>query len=358
MVPKIAIVGLDQVGKTTFFKLLTGTRRSAASGKPGAHLGVIQAPDARLERLAGLAHSKKIVHACVECVDTPGSIIQLARAGIETASLRETDALAHVVRAFGTEAGLVGGSTNLQREVENVELELILSDLAAVEKRVEKLAKDIKKQKSADLEKEYQVLEACKSVLEKQTPLREKPLSVDEERAIRGFGFLSLKPMLYVLNLGENDAARTREAEQLARDLGFKARPKTGVTAVSGKIEAEMAELEEAEAREYLTSYGLEGPGVTRFLRAMHALLGLIAFFTANESECRAWTVRCGTTAFEAAGEVHTDFQRGFIRAEVVEFEKLLSAGSFVEARNQGIVKLEGKESVLRDGDVVYFRHS
>jgi ribosome-binding ATPase YchF (GTP1/OBG family) len=119
-----------------------------------------------------------------------------------------------------------------------------------------------------------------------------------------------------------------------------------------------MAELEEAEAREYLTSYGLEGGAVTRFLRAMHALLGLISFFTANESECRAWTVRCGTTAFEAAGEVHTDFQRGFIRAEVVEFEKLLSAGSFVEARNQGIVKLEGKESVLRDGDVVYFRHS
>jgi len=250
------------------------------------------------------------------------------------------------------------GSVDPPRDMENVELELILSDLGIAERRLDRLEKDLKKQKNPVLEKELHVLKVCKTVLDKQTPLREVALTLDEELAIRGFTFLSLKPTLYVLNLGEKDAARASVAEQFAADAGLKQRPKTGVTAVCGKVEDELAELDDAEAAEFLASFGLEESAVARLIRSSYRLLGLISFFTIGEQECRAWTLRAGTTAFEAAGQVHTDFQRKFIRAEVVRFEDLASAGSLAEARNRALLKLEGKEYVIRDGDVVYFRHS
>ena len=359
MVPKIGIIGLDQVGKTTLFRMLTHARGNGlVSTKPEAHVGVVHVPDSRVDRLATLYHSKKTVHASVEYVDTPGSVIELARAGTQMTSLREMDALAHVVRAFGEEAVREpGGSMNLQRDIENVELELILSDLAAVEKRLDRLEKDMKKQKNPALEKEHRVLEICKAALEKQTPLRDASVQKEEERSIRGFSFLSQRPMLYVFNLGEQDT-RVHDAEQVARDAGLKPRSRTAVAAVCGKLESELAELDESEAEEFLSSYGLREPAATRLIRSTFGLLGLISFFTANETECRAWTIRHGTTALEAAGEVHSDFQRGFIRAEVVKFEDLASAGTAAEARNRGLLKVEGKEYLVQDGEVVYFRHS
>jgi GTP-binding protein YchF len=360
VVLKIGIVGLAQVGKTTLFRTLTHAHGTGlGSARPEAHVGVVHVPDPRLDRLVEMVHPQRRVYASVEYVDTAGSVIDLARTGAQTAALREMDALAHVVRAF--EDGAIphpSGSTDPRRDIENVELELVLSDLGSVEKRLERLDKDLKKQKSPALEKEHQVLGLCKQALEKQTPLRELALAPEDERMIRGFTFLSSKPMLYVLNLGEKDAAKTDAVEQFAAELGLKQRPKTAATAVCGKIESELAELSDEEAAEFLASYGLKESAIARLVGSSYHLLGMISFFTTDGGECRAWTIPAGTTAVEAAGEVHTDLQKGFIRAEVVPFEDLSAAGSVAEARHQGTVKIEGKEYVLHDGEVVHFRHS
>ena len=356
---KIGIVGLGQVGKTTLFRILTHAHGSGlASGRPEAHLGVVHVPDARLDRLVKMFPGRKTVYASVEYVDSPGSVIDLLRTGIQTASLREMDALAHVVRAFDDEVlPPPGGSLDPPRNIENVELEMILSDLAVIEKRLERLERDLKKQKNPALEAEHLALLTCKAALEKQTPLREVALG-PQEAVVRGFMFLSLKPVLYVLNLGEKDAARTQAAEEFAAEAGLKQRPKTGVAAVSGKIEAELAELSDADAAEFLASFSLAESAVARVIRASYQLLGVISFFTVGENECRAWTIRSGATAWDAAGEIHSDFQKGFIRAEVVKFEDLVAAGSLAEARSRGLLKVEGKEYVLHDGEVVYIRHA
>lgn len=357
---RMGIVGLSQVGKTTLFRILTRAHGAGlASGRPEAHVGVVHVPDARLDRLSEMYKPKKTIHASVEYVDTPGSVIELARTGSQAATLREANALAHVVRAFENDlVAAPSGSVNPQRDIENVELELILSDLAVVEKRLERLEKDVKKQKNPALEKEYEVLGRARVVLEQQTPLREMLLSAEDERAIRGFTFLSLKPMLYVLNLGEKDAARAAAADEFAQEAGLKQRPHTAVAAVSGQVEAELAELSDAEAQEFLASYGLKESAVARLIRSSYRLLGLISFFTVGEDECRAWTLRAGQTALEAAGEIHSDIQRGFIRAEVVKYDDLVASGGLGEARAHALLRLEGKEYIVQDGEVVHFRHS
>ena len=353
---KIGIIGLGQAGKTTLFRILTHAHGSGlGSGRPEAHVGVVHVPDARLGRLKEMYQPKKTVYASIEYVDTAGSVIDLARAGAQTASLREMDALMHVVRIFDNPGGDLTAARN---DIESVELELILSDLAVVEKRLERLEKDIKKQKSPALQKEWDVLQASKAALDKQTPLREVARTPEEERLIRGFTFLSSKPMLYVLNLSEQDAARANAAEDFAHQTGLKQRPKTGVSAVCGQVEAELSELADAEAAEFLASYGLKESAVARLIRSSYGLLGLISFFTVGEDECHAWTIRAGTSAVEAAGEIHSDLQKGFIRAEVVRYDDLIAAGSLAEARNRGQLKLEGKEYVLADGEIMHVRHS
>ncbi|HMD97949.1 MAG TPA: redox-regulated ATPase YchF [Terriglobia bacterium] len=360
---RIGIVGLAQSGKTTLFRILTHAHGSGpGAGRAEAHVGVVHVPDARLDHLTAMYQPKKTIHASVEYVDTPGSVIEVARTGSQAQSLREVSALAHVVRAFEDETIVAeAGSVDPKRDIENVELEFILSDLAVVEKRIERLEKDIKKQKNPALEKEFQVLQAAKTALEKQTPLRELELSADDERAIRGFTFLSQKPVLYVLNLSEADSSRADAAEGFASAAGLKQRRHTTVTAICGKVEAELAELaevSEAEAAEFMASYGLKESPISRLIRSSYGLLGLISFFTVGEDECRAWTIRAGSTALEAAGEIHSDIQRGFIRAEVVRYEDLVAAGSLAEARARGTLRLEGKEYVVEDGEVVHFRHS
>ena len=357
---KIGIVGLNMVGKTTLFKILTHAHGSnLASGKPEAHVGVVKVPDERLDRLAGMFNPKKLVHASVEYVDTPASVIQLARTGTQSQALREMNALIHVVRAFEDPAIPSDGETvDPKRDIESVELELVLSDLAVIEKRMERLEKDIKKQKNPALEKENLALLKAKQALEAQTPLRELEFDADEERALRGYTFLSLKPMLYVLNLGEKDAPRTNAADEFAQEAGLKQRPRTAVTAVCGKIEEELSELSDDEAQEFLASYDLKESAISRLIRSSYQLLGLISFFTVGEDECRAWTIREGMTALDAAGEIHSDIQHGFIRAEVISYQELIDAGSFAEARTRGSLKLEGKEYVVHDGEIVHFRHS
>ena len=360
---KIGIVGLAQSGKTTLFRILTHAHSSGpGTGRTEARVGVVHVPDARLDRLTSMYEPKKTIHASVEYVDTPGSVIEVARTGSQAQSLREVSALAHVVRVFEDETVVAeAGSVDPKRDVENVELEFILSDLAVVEKRLERLEKDIKKQKNPALEREFQVLQLAKAALEKQTPLRELELSAEDERAIRGFTFLSQKPVLFVLNLSEADAARADAAEEFAAAAGLKRRRHTAVTAICGKVEAELAELaevSEADAAEFTAIYGLKESAISRLIRSSYSLLGLISFFTVGEDECRAWTIRAGSTALEAAGEIHTDIQRGFIRAEVVRYENLVAAGSLAEARTRGTLRLEGKEYVVADGEVVHFRHS
>ncbi len=357
---RIGIVGLPQTGKTTLFQILTRAHGSGTgSGRQETHVGVVRVPDARLDRLTELFKPQKTVHATIEYMDMPGSVIELARTGVQSQALRELDALVHVARAFQDESvPHEAGSVDPRRDIENVELELILSDLVVVEKRLERLEKDVKKQKNPAMEKELQVLNICKAALEKQTRLREVELNAEETKVIRGFTFLSRKPMLYVLNLGETDVARANLAEQFAVEAGLKQRQRTGVSAICGKVEAELAQLGDADAAEFLASYGLKESAVSRLIRASYQLLGLISFFTVGEDECRAWTIRAGSTALEAAGEIHSDIQRGFIRAEVVKYEDLMAAGSLAEARTRAQLRLEGKEYIVADGEVVHFRHS
>jgi hypothetical protein len=353
-------VGLPQTGKTTLFQILTRAHGSGAgAGRQEARVGVVKVPDVRLDRLIEMFKPQKNVYATIEYIDMPGSVIELARTGVQSQSLRELDALVHVVRAFEDEAVPMEADTvDPKRDIENVELELILSDLAVVEKRLERLEKDIKKQKNPALEKEFQVLKVCKAALDQQKPLREVELGAEDAKVIRGFTFLSLKPMLYVLNLGEGDAARANVADQFAAQAGLKQRRRTGVSAICGKVEAELAEMSDADAAEFLSSYGLKESATSRLINASYQLLGLISFFTVGEDECRAWTIRAGMTAMEAAGEIHSDIQRGFIRAEVTKYEDLMAAGSFAEARNRALLRLEGKEYVVHDGEIVHFRHA
>jgi GTP-binding protein YchF len=356
---RIGIVGLPLTGKTTLFQILTRAHGSSAgSGRTEAHVGVVRVPDDRLDKLSGMFHPEKTVYATIEYMDMPGSVIELARTGVQSQALRELDALVHVVRSFENDAVPIEGGVDAKRDIENVELELILSDLAMVEKRLERLEKDIKKLKNPALERESQVLMVCKTTLEKQTPLRELEMDAEEAKVIRGFTFLSLKPMLYILNLGEGDAARADLADQFVADAGLKHRPRTAVSAICGKVEAEIAQFSDAEAVEFMASYGLKESAISRLIRASYQLLGLISFFTVGEDECRAWTIPSGHTALEAAGAIHSDIQRGFIRAEVVKYDDLIATGGFAEARTRALLRLEGKEYIVHDGEIVHFRHS
>jgi GTP-binding protein YchF len=244
------------------------------------------------------------------------------------------------------------------RDATNLDLELILSDHDQVSKRLERVEKDLKKKKDPLLEHEKAVLEKCKAYLEAEKPLRELELTPEERKPISGFLFLSQRPMLYVLNLGDDEAAEIDKAVEKHKLAALEGRPNTAVVAVCGRLEAELAEMEGKEATDLLASYGLKEPGLNRLIRATYDLMGLIPFFTAGEPEVRAWTIPKGATAVKAAGEIHSDIEKGFIRAEVVRCEDLLAAGSIAAAKEKAQVRLEGKEYVVQEGDVILFRHS
>jgi hypothetical protein len=223
---------------------------------------------------------------------------------------------------------------------------------------LERVEKDLKKKKDPLLELEKNVLEKCKAHLEAEKPLRELELSAEERRPIGGFLFLSQRPMLYVLNLGDDEAADLDKAVEKHKLAALQGRPNTAVVAVCGRLEAELAEMEEKEAAELLASYGLKEPGLNRLIRATYDLMGLIQYFTAGEPEVRAWTIRKGSNAVKAAGEIHSDIEKGFIRAEVVSCKDLLASGSIALAKEKAQVRLEGKEYIVQEGDVILFRHS
>lgn len=350
------IIGLPQVGKTTLFRILTKAHVDAKGGQ-AAHVGIAKVPEPRLGELAQLYDPQKITYATVQYVDLAG--VQKERMRESLASLRDVDAIAHVIRVFDDPTVPHSeGSIDPLRDATNLDLELILSDHEQITKRLERVDKDLKKKKDPLLELEKSVLEKCKAHLEAEKPLRELELTAEERKPIGGFLFLSQRPMLYVLNLGDDEAAEMGQAIEKHKLAALQGRKNTAVVAVCGRLEAELAEMEEKEAAELLASYGLKEPGLNRLIRATYDLMGLISFFTAGEPEVRAWTIRKGATAVKAAGEIHSDIEKGFIRAEVVRCEDLLAAGSIAVAKEKAQVRLEGKEYIVQEGDVILFRHS
>jgi ribosome-binding ATPase len=359
---KTGIIGLPQVGKTSLFRILTKAHLSehALANPREAHVGIAKVPDDRLDRLAALFNPKKLTHASVEYVDV-GAIGQEALK--ETAyigHLRNVDALIHVVRAFEDDAIPHVGPIDPLRDIKNVEFDLMVSDLGQIEKRLERLVKDLKKMRSPELEKENELLLNAKAHLETEKPLREMEMTPEDKKRIRGFMFLSEKPMLYVLNITEtSELGAALEAAVTKYNLTeIASRPNAGAAAICGKVEAELSEMSDADATEFLSSYGLAESGLARLIRKSYALLGLISFFTVGEDECRAWTIPVHTRAVDAAGAIHTDLQKHFIRAETIRWDQLLEAGSESNARAKGTLRLEGKDYIVQDGDVMHIRHS
>jgi len=357
---KNGIIGLPQVGKTSLFKILTKAKLEERGHSRQEHIGVARVPDERLDKLSALYSPKKTTYASVEFVDVAAIGQEALKETAFLASLRQVDALIHVLRAFEEESIPHVGPIDPLRDIRNVEFDLMISDLTQVEKRLERLEKDLKKQRTADLEREQALLLRSKQALEKEQPLRELDMTPEEKKLIRGFMFLSQKPILYVLNIGESttlgddlDGAVSRfKLDEVAH------RPNAGATAICGKVEAELAEMDDDEAAEFLSSYGLHESGLVRLIRKSYELLGLISFFTAGEDECRAWTIPMGSKAPQGAGAIHSDLEHHFIRAETIRWDNLLEAGSEAAARAKGTLRLEGKEYVVKDGDVMHIRHS
>jgi len=353
---EFGILGLELSGKTTLFSLLTGHEPAAGHGKPSVHVGVAQVPDSRLDRLSALFKPKKHTPATVRFVDVPG-ITKGGSASLNLPELRNMDGLAVVVRSFPFDAvPHPEGSLGPVRDLELVETELLLNDLSVATSRLERLARDLAKRRTAELEAERDALERCRAALEAGTQLRRVDLTAEERRLLKGFAFLTLKPMLVVLNAGEADSANLAGAVERAGLAGLSAQPAVAVSVVCATIEEEISRLAPADQAAFLADLGLPDRALDRLLQAAYALLGLISFFTAGDDECRAWSIPDGTTAVKAAGVIHSDFERGFIRAEIVPWEELIDAGSFAACRPRGTLRLEGKDYVVRDGDVVTFR--
>jgi ribosome-binding ATPase len=357
---KSGIIGLPQVGKTSLFKILTKAHVAATANPREAHIGIAKVPDERLDKLAALYKPRKTIHASVEYSDVAAVGEEALKESGYANTLRGVDGLVHVVRAFDDPAIAHVGEIDPLRDIRNVDFDLMVSDLGQIEKRLERLEKDLKKMRSPELEKENDLIQRCKKQLESERPLREMELASDDRKRIRGFMFLSQKPVLYVLNISES----TELGRDLEQAIGkykldeVAQRPGAGATAICGKVEAELAEMADDEASEFLSSYGLKESGLVRLIRKTYELMGLISFFTVGEDECRAWTVPAGSRAVEAAGAIHSDLEKHFIRAETIHWDQLLEAGSEANARAKGTLRLEGKDYIVKDGDVMHIRHS
>ena len=362
---RAALIGFGSSGKTTLFQLMTSARETgrASHGKGETSVGISKVPDPRLDRLTAMYNPKKRVPATVEFTDlavaTGG-----AKALVDVAAYKNADALVHVLRAFDDPAvAHPSGSVDPARDAQAMEDELMLADLGVAERRLERIEKDLKKARTPELERERDVIEACKSALENGTPLRALDMKGEDLRRLRGFQFLSAKPLLIVINVDEaqlsggGDAAtQIDHAAESAGLTAFLSRASTAAVAVCAKIELEIGQLEPADAAAFLADLGLTQSGLDRVIRASYDLLGYISFFTVGDDECRAWSIPRHTPAQLAASEIHSDIARGFIRAEVVSYDHLIARGSMAACRDHGEVRLEGKEYVVQDGDIINFR--
>jgi GTP-binding protein YchF len=359
---KCGIIGLPQVGKTSLFRILTKAKleERGHSNPREAHIGVARVPDERLDRLSAHYIPRKTTFATVEFVDVAAIGHEALKETAFLTGLRTVDALIHVLRAFEDEAIAHVGPIDPLRDIKSVEFDLMISDLAQIEKRIERVEKDLRKMRSPELEREHELLLRSKESLEKEQPLREMEMTPEEKKLIKGFTFLSQKPILYALNIGESTTLGD-DLEAAVNRFGLAevaSRLNAGATAICGKVEAELAEMDDEEAVDFLASYGLHESGLVRLIRKSYSLLGLISFFTAGEDECRAWTIPVGSKAPQAAGAIHSDLEHHFIRAETIRWDKLLEAGSEAAARAKGTLRVEGKEYTVLDGDVLNIRHS
>jgi ribosome-binding ATPase len=355
---QVTIVGLPGSGKTTVFNALTGGHAETggfSGARAAPNVSVVKVPDERVDRLAALFHPKKTVYADVTYVDVaiPAGATREGTVSPDVlAQVRNADALLHVVRAFDDPAAATVADP--WRDLDELDVEFTVADLSVIEKRLERLATQGRHGSQAErdaAQREEELLRRLEPHLSEGRPLRSLGLADDEELLLRGYRFLTQKPVLVVLNIDES-----RLAEAAALEAEGRARcdqPHTDVVALAGKIEAELAELLEADARPFMDDLGISEPPRGRVIRLTYALLGLFSFFTAGEDECRAWTLRRGATAVDAAGAIHSDLARGFIRAQVIGVDELLEAGSMAEARNRGTLRQEGKGYLVADGDVI-----
>jgi GTP-binding protein YchF len=355
---QVTIVGLPGAGKTTVFNALTGGHAETGTflgGRAAPNVGTVKVPDSRLDALSALYRPRKATPADVTYVDVaiPAGAAREGTVQPDVlAEIRNADALLHVARAFDDPA--IGAPADPWRDVDALDTEFVIADLMVIEKRLEKLRAQGRHGSQAERDqaaREQELLERLEPVLSNGGLLRAFPLDDDEERLIRGYRFLTQKPVLVVLNV---DEARLPDATRLeAEGRAVYAQPQSDVAALSGKIEAELAELPEEDLPAFLSELGIAEPSRGRVIRHTYALLGLLSFFTVGEDECRAWTVRKRSTALEAAAAIHSDLARGFIRAEVVNWQDLLEAGSEAAAKKAGVVRTEGRTYQVRDGDTI-----
>ena len=364
---RAALIGFASSGKTTLFQLMTSAREPArgSHAKTDATVGVSKVPDERLDKLTAMYNPRKRVPATVEFTDIAATGQSSgAKTLVDLAGYKNADALVHVLRAFDDAAvAHPAGSVNPARDAQAMEDELILADLGVAERRLERLEKDLRKSRSPDLERERDVLVLCRQALEDGRPLRSLDLKGEDLKRLRGFQFLSAKPLLIVINLDEaqlttsgEEATRVERAAAAVGLTSFLSRASTAAVAVCARIELEISQLDAADAQAFLADLALTESGLHRVIRASYDLLGYISFFTVGEDECRAWSIPRATPAQVAAGEIHSDIARGFIRAEVVSYDALLARGSMAACREHGEVRLEGKEYIVQDGDIINFR--
>ncbi|GAB4175310.1 MAG: redox-regulated ATPase YchF [Calditrichia bacterium] len=355
---EIGIIGLPVSGKSTIFSTLTQHQVEQFSGKIEAHRGVVKVPDNRLDQLTEIFNPKKQVNATIEYVEVPGLEKDAAKSGFNSTfltNLKNTDAIMMVVRAFEDEMfPHPEGEVDAARDLEIVDSEMLFSDLTVIENRLERLKKQLMKQKNKENEEELKLIERCKQILEDEKPLRSAEFSETELKKLRGYQFLTLKPIIYVININEDDISKE---ETILEQFSFlKERAKTSIVVLSAKIEQELSTLEEEEKTMFMEDLGIKEPALPKLIRASYELLDLISFFTVGDDECRAWTIRKGTNAQKAAGTIHSDLERGFIRAEVIHYDEFMKYKSLPKCKEAGVLRLEGKEYIVKDGDIISVR--
>jgi hypothetical protein len=355
----IGIIGLAQSGRTTIFNALTKGKADTRSLAP--HIGIAKVPEPRLKALADMLRPKRVVPAEVSYIDIGASVKGLggdkATGGQILNQLSDADALINVVRAFTNESvPHVEGSLDVERDIATANLELALYDLGIIGRRLERIETSLKGAKATErqgLLREQELLAKLKADLEKEVPIRELGLTTDQARIIANYQFLTAKPLLIVVNIGEEQIP---QAASLEAELNSRyAKAKSGIITLCGELEMELTQLDDDAAKGFRAEFGITESGLDRIIKLSYELLGLISFFTTVSDEVKAWSIQQGTTALKAAGKIHTDMERGFIRAEVISYDDLMKCGSLAEAHKKGLLRLEGKSYIVQDGDVITF---